>query len=375
MQSINYKRLKCPCRYANQKGGVRLNRLIDKLAILLLCMMSLAMSDSFIEPVIVVITAVTASAAAQLLTGKAAASIIIVACSLACGVFPLFLCMIPLMLYDALWEKKWWLVLPAAAVLINIGDMKILQIAMTAAAIAVTVIIYLRVSGLEQTVTKLTLLRDEIAGKNRQLGEQNLRLAQAQDNDIHLATLKERNRIAREIHDNVGHMLTRSLLQSGALIVINKDEQLREPLESLKATLDSAMTSIRESVHDLHDDSIDLKKVIEDSIKTVDSRFTVTLDCDVSEYMAGNVKLCMIGVIKEGVSNAVKHSAGDKISIIVREHPAFYQLMLEDNGSCSEIKESGIGLKNMRDRVEALKGRISFTPSAEGFKIFVSIPK
>ena len=352
-----------------------MNRLIDKLAILLLCMMSLAMSDSFIEPVIVAITAVTASAAAQLLTGKAASSVIIAVCSLACGVYPLFFCMLPIMLYDALWEKKWWLVLPAAAVLINIGDMKILQIAMTAAAIAVTVIIYLRVSGLEQTVTKLTLLRDEIAGKNRQLGEQNLRLAQAQDNEIHLATLKERNRIAREIHDNVGHMLTRSLLQSGALIVINKDEQLREPLESLKATLDSAMTSIRESVHDLHDDSIDLKKVIEDSIKTVDSRFTVTLDCDVSEYMAGNVKLCMIGVIKEGLSNAVKHSAGDKISIIVREHPAFYQLMLEDNGSCSEIKESGIGLKNMRDRVEALKGRISFTPSAEGFKIFVSIPK
>ena len=352
-----------------------MNRLIDKLAILLLCMMSLAMSDSFIEPVIVAITAVTASAAAQLLTGKAAASVIIAACSLACGVYPLFFCMLPIMLYDALWEKKWWLVLPAAAVLINIGDMRIMQIVMTLAAIAVTVIIYHRVSGLEQTVTKLTLLRDEIAGKNRQLGEQNLRLAQAQDNEIHLATLKERNRIAREIHDNVGHMLTRSLLQSGALIVINKDEQLREPLESLKSTLDSAMTSIRESVHALHDDSIDLKKVIEDSIKTVDSRFTVTLDCDVSEYMAGNVKLCMIGVIKEGLSNAVKHSAGDKISIIVREHPAFYQLMLEDNGSCSEIKESGIGLKNMRDRVEALKGRISFTPSAEGFKIFVSIPK
>lgn len=352
-----------------------MNRLIDKLAILLLCMMSLAMSDSFIEPVIVAITAVTTSAAAQLLTGKAAASVIIAACSLACGVYPLFFCMLPIMLYDALWEKKWWLVLPAAAVLINIGDMRIMQIVMTLAAIAVTVIIYHRVSGLEQTVTKLTLLRDEIAGKNRQLGEQNLRLAQAQDNEIHLATLKERNRIAREIHDNVGHMLTRSLLQSGALIVINKDEQLREPLESLKSTLDSAMTSIRESVHDLHDDSIDLKKVIEDSISSVDSRFTVMLDCDVSEYMAGNVKLCMIGVIKEGLSNAVKHSTGDKISIIVREHPAFYQLMLEDNGSCSEIKESGIGLKNMRDRVEALKGRISFTPSAEGFKIFVSIPK
>ena len=352
-----------------------MNRLIDKVAILLMCMMSLTMSDSFMEPVILVLVGVTASAAAQLLTGRIAASVIIAACSLLFGVFPLFFCMMPLMLYDALWEKKWWLVLPAAVVLVNIGDMKILQIAMTLIALAVTIIIFLRVSGLEQTVTKLTLLRDEIAGKNRQLGEQNLRLAQAQDNEIHLATLKERNRIAREIHDNVGHMLTRSLLQAGALLVINKDDELREPLESLKSTLDSAMTSIRESVHDLHDDSIDLKKVIEESISTVDSRFTVTLDCDVSEYMAGNVKLCMIGVVKEGLSNAVKHSTGDKISIIVREHPGFYQLMLEDNGSCSEIKESGIGLKNMRDRVEALKGRISLTPSQEGFKIFVSIPK
>lgn len=352
-----------------------MNRLIDKVAILLMCMMSLTLSSNFVEPVILALVAVTASSASQLLTGKKIVSVIIAGCSLLCGAFPLFLCMMPLLLYDALWEKKWWLVMPSVIVFGRLSEIKVLQIVMIFAAIAVTVIIYHRVSGLEQTVKKLTLLRDEIAGKNRQLAEQNLRLAQVQDNEIHLATLKERNRIAREIHDNVGHMLTRSLLQSGALIVINKDEQLREPLESLKSTLDSAMTSIRESVHDLHDDSIDLKKVIEDSISSVDSRFSVTLDCDVSEFMAGNVKLCMIGVIKEGLSNAVKHSTGDKISIIVREHPAFYQLMLEDNGSCSEIKESGIGLKNMRDRVEALKGRISFTPSAEGFKIFVSIPK
>ena len=214
-----------------------------------------------------------------------------------------------------------------------------------------------------------------MAGKNQQLAQQNLLLAEAQDNEIHLATLKERNRIAREIHDNVGHMLTRSLLQSGALIVINKDEQLREPLESLRDTLDSAMTSIRESVHDLHDDSIDLKKVVEDSLRSVEDRFTVKFDCDVSEHLSGNIKLCIIGVIKEGLSNAVKHSNGDSIELIVREHPAFCQLVMEDNGSCSEIKESGIGLKNMRDRAAALGGRISFTPSPEGFRIFMSIPK
>ena len=49
--------------------------------------------------------------------------------------------------------------------------------------------------------------------------------------------------------------------------------------------------------------------------------------------------------------------------------------MLEDNGKCTEIKESGIGLKNMSDRAAALNGRITFTPSEEGFKIFMSLPK
>ena len=80
-----------------------------------------------------------------------------------------------------------------------------------------------------------------------------------QDYEIYLATLKERNRIAREIHDNVGHMLTRSILQLGALSVINKDETVGEAINDLSGTLNTAMTSIRSSVHDLHDDSIALK--------------------------------------------------------------------------------------------------------------------
>ena len=51
-----------------------------------------------------------------------------------------------------------------------------------------------------------------------------------QDYEIYLATLRERNRIAREIHDNVGHMLSRSILQMGALITIHKEEPLHGQL-------------------------------------------------------------------------------------------------------------------------------------------------
>ena len=74
-----------------------------------------------------------------------------------------------------------------------------------------------------------------------------------------MATLKERNRIARDIHDNVGHLLSRSILQIGAAIIINKNEELNLNLNLIKDTLNEAMNSIRNSVHDLHDDSIDLQ--------------------------------------------------------------------------------------------------------------------
>lgn len=356
-------------------GGLTLNRLLDKFAITLICLMGFSMADSFAAPVAALLISISASAAAQLLTGKKAAAYIITVSALTCGFLPVFFCALPLMLYDALWEKKWWLVLPSLTVLVNLDELSPAQIFISSVGFAVAVIIYMRVSKLEETVDKMTSLRDEMTEKNMQLTEQNLKLAAAQDNEVHLATLKERNRIAREIHDNVGHMLTRSLLQSGALLVINKDENLKEPLESLKNTLDNAMTSIRESVHDLHDDSIDLKKIIEESVSAVDDRFAVSLDYDLSENIPGGIKLCIAGVVKEGLSNAVKHSNGNTIKIVLREHPAFYQLMLEDNGTDAEIGESGIGLKNMEDRVKSVSGRITFTATKNGFCIFMSVPK
>lgn len=359
----------------SRHGGDGLNRLLDKFAILLICMIGFGMSDSFAAPVASMLIAVTVSITVQLSTGKLLASLLILLSAASCAFVPVISCAMPLMLYDALWEKKWWLISPAVLAFMKLGALLPAQIIITAAGMIVAVIIFKRVSKLEETVGKLTQLRDEITEKNLQLSGQNTRLAEAQDTEVHLATLRERNRIAREIHDNVGHMLTRSLLQSGALIIINKDENLREPLQSLKDTLDTAMTSIRQSVHDLHDDSIDLKKLISDDLSTVEGRFKTDLDYDMSGNVPGNIKLCIAGVVKEGVSNAVKHSNGDKLKLVVREHPGFYQLMLEDNGRSGRIKETGIGLKNMEDRVRNVGGTISFNASEKGFRIFMSVPK
>ena len=354
-----------------------MHRLYEKSAILLICIPGFAMPGGFAAPVIALLVSIAASAAVQIFTKRTAAWVIIAACSAVCGVFPLMFCAFPLMFYDALCEKKWWLITPAVTVTATIAQLQTGQLMTVFVGALTALIFYLRISQLENAVEALRSLRDEITGKNIQLTEQNLRLASAQDNEVHIATLKERNRIAREIHDNVGHLLTRSILQTGALQVINRDEHMKEPLTELKNTLDGAMTSIRASVHDLHDDSIDLKRTITEMAAGVEDQFTVTLNYDAGEHISGDIKLCIAGIIKEGLSNAVKHSDGDRIDIVFQEHPAFYQLLFEDNGTRKNLKENthGIGLRNMEDRVSNVGGRITFTHTDKSFRIFMTIPR
>ncbi|MBQ6180881.1 MAG: sensor histidine kinase [Ruminococcus sp.] len=352
-----------------------MDRLLDKLIILFICTISLSAYKDIAPPVIACLAAAAISAAIQLLDRRRSAAVLTGIISVMCFFFPVMICTMPLIFYDSLRQHRSWLMLPAAAALLSGSSLNISQTLLTFSAAAAAYIIFRRTSALEESVERLTVLRDKSKEKNIVLAEKNYRLLEAQDNAVRLATLKERNRIAREIHDNVGHMLTRSLLQSGALMIINKDEKLKKPLESLKDTLDTAMTSIRQSVHDLHDDSVDLRASIEENLRPARERFNVKTEYDAGNDIPGNIKFCVAGVVRESVSNAIKHSDGDRLSVIFREHPAFYQLLVEDNGSASEIHETGIGLKNMEDRARSVGGNIRFTPSASGFRIFMSIPK
>ena len=220
--------------------------------------------------------------------------------------------------------------------------------------------------------------RDNSVENELVLKEKNRQLLENQDDQIYIATLKERNRIAREIHDNVGHMLSRSILQVGAMLAICKDETLKPHLSTLKETLDTAMNSIRNSVHDLHDESVDLKHALENLIES----FTfcpVALECEISKHIPKEVKYCFLAIAKEALNNTMKHSNATKITITVKEHPAFYQLLVEDNGTKKEtgsiaVDTSGIGLSNMKERVDALHGIIHIN-AEDGFRIFVSVQK
>lgn len=236
---------------------------------------------------------------------------------------------------------------------------------------------YQTIKGLELQ-NALNISRDDSVEHEIILKEKNRQLLENQDDQIYIATLKERNRIAREIHDNVGHMLSRSILQVGAMLAISKDETLKPHLTTLKETLDTAMNSIRNSVHDLHDESVDLKNALESLVDNF-TFCSVQLDCEISKHIPKDVKYCFLAITKEALNNTMKHSNASKVTITVKEHPAFYQLLIEDNGTKNSQKNtaidtSGIGLSNMKERVENLHGIIHINVE-NGFRIFVSIQK
>ena len=226
---------------------------------------------------------------------------------------------------------------------------------------------------------KLHSMRDASMEHDMLMEQMNHQLIEKQNAQIYNATLKERNRIAREIHDNVGHMITRSILQVGAIGVINTDEKLKAPIADLKSTLDTAMDSMRKSVHDLYDESVDLRQALA-KLKPTDSAFAFSLEYDCEDNLPRDVKYAFIAIAKEAVNNAVKHSNGDEIRIIVREHPAFYQLEIMDNGTSADERRisgetgDGIGIKNIKERVAAIGGTMRIKAD-DGFMIFVTLMK
>ena len=87
------------------------------------------------------------------------------------------------------------------------------------------------------------------------------------------------------------------------------------------------MTSVRESVHDLHDDSVNLREVTEELV----GEFTfcpVDLSYDMGYDVPREIKYGFIAIVKEALHNIVRHSDASKVKIVMREHPALYQLIV-----------------------------------------------
>ena len=159
---------------------------------------------------------------------------------------------------------------------------------------------------------------------------------------------------------------------------------MAKQLDSVSETLDLAMTGIRRSVHELHDDSIDLSVAINDIVKTIPDNIGVDVKTSIESPADNNTKSAILGIIKEAVTNISKYSKGDKALIEVVENNSFWRIKVSDNGSNPDreyvltgdyMASGGLGLKNIASRAGAAGGRATVRSSAGGFEVIATLPK
>jgi len=210
--------------------------------------------------------------------------------------------------------------------------------------------------------------------KQQQLSEQNKALALSQETKLALQIAEERNRIARDIHDNVGHLLSSAILQIGALEMINQEPKLNVPLANLSATVHTGMDRIRQSVHDLHETSISFPQAIEFLIADFPS--SVTIEGNLFEGLSEAQQNCFLMVIKEALTNSIKHSHAKTVVVHFRTLPAFYRLQItNEDVNSPQTANSGIGLKTMRQRVQELQGQVHILQENQRFQLTIILPK
>ena len=412
-----------------------MNRLFDKLIVLTCCLVGASRLPADAALVAALCLSIASSAYVETLRdsaqlrGSGIASLAFIAASI---LAPALVPFAPLALYDAargfdrespspLLGRSTLFMVALAAHLCS-GNLSAETIMLSTVFAFAATLLSVRTTQVEREYARNATVRDDLQERTLLLETKNRDLLERQDYEVQVATLAERARIAREIHDNVGHQLTRAKLQTDALAIVHEaDPTAAADFQSVGRAVDEALSLVRASVHDLHDDSFDLglqaHKAADAIMRGSSVRVTVEVSC---EHVPANVGTCLLAVMREAMSNALRHGRAGRIEVRCLEHPALWQLsVLDDGGTRGGMAASdmsagaagtdvladrghrasagdghgassdptavsgqfhtngGMGLASMRERVEALGGSFSAGPRRDstGWRVFASIPK
>ena len=198
------------------------------------------------------------------------------------------------------------------------------------------------------------------------------------------ATVHERNRIAREIHDSVGHVLTAQTIQLNNAIAywqIHPDKAYQFVSEA-KDSVTTALQEIRHSIQTLRSDPLKGKKLenaLDLLFRDFSSRTRIQPDCQVKLdcFLTEEIKLTIYRTVQEALTNIVKHSNAKSVRINLNTSIRYLCLSIEDDGKGFNPKQNttGFGLQGMKERIVSLNGEMKILSDLNsGCKIVVRIP-
>lgn len=219
--------------------------------------------------------------------------------------------------------------------------------------------------------------REQLTVAHRRLRQYALRIENQ-------ATLEERNRIAREIHDSVGHYLTAQSIQleNVALFLAENPQRAANHLQKARQLGKEALENVRHSVATLRNHPLQGRSLAVELDKSI-GEFKKTMGIEIesriqlSSSLSDEVTTALYRVIQEALTNIAKHSQATRAYLSLQQKGARIYLRIKDNGCGFEPLENttGFGLQGMRERVEALGGIFdAIAAPGEGCHITVEIP-
>lgn len=205
------------------------------------------------------------------------------------------------------------------------------------------------------------------------------KLKQYSDKVEELAVIGERNRIARDIHDTLGHNMTALIMQMEmSSHMMEKDSaKAKELIDSAKKMARQGLLSIRKVVETLKVEEIN--KGIS-SIKDLIHKFSNVAGIEIELEIIGDpskmdpdTDITLYRTIQEALTNAVRHGKAVEIKVELMYSRENISFLIKDNGIGAENIKEGYGLKGMKERISSLNGKVEFE-SDNGFTVRGELP-
>jgi signal transduction histidine kinase len=214
------------------------------------------------------------------------------------------------------------------------------------------------------------------------LDEANLQLRAYAAQSEELATVRERNRIAREIHDGLGHYLTTIHMQiQAARAILDRDRpRAEQTLAKAQGMAHEALGDVRRSVAALrHGPSEqplpEALGALADQAGASGLPSTLTL-LGTARPLGPQAEQALYRAAQEGLTNARKHAAAGRAALTIDyRDPGLVRLVISDDGRGATVTEGGFGLAGLRERMQLIGGRLCVdTAPGDGLTLTVEVP-
>jgi two-component system sensor histidine kinase DesK len=183
----------------------------------------------------------------------------------------------------------------------------------------------------------------------------------------------ERTRIARDLHDLLGHHLTALAINLQVASRLSHGD-VKDKVEQCHALSKLLLNDVRDAVTTLRDaPAVGLRELLSLAISEI-PRLEVDLEVD-QALTVNDVKVAetVLRCVQESITNSLRHSKAKKLSIQINEVEGNLAMSIRDDGQGAQNLQLGNGLKGMRERIGVFKGKLSIS-TTPGFQINVLIP-